>query len=325
MPRGARLDAPGTLHHVMVRGIEGNNIVTDDVDRDFFVSRMGMVAAATKTKIYAWALMTNHAHILLRSSDEGLSSFMRKLLTGYASWYNRRHQRHGHLFQNRYKSIVCEEEPYFLKLVGYIHLNPLRAGLVGSLEELQYYRWCGHAVMMNRLQHDWHDRRYVLGYFGEHEAQAREAYREFVAEQVGLGSQPELTGGGLIRSEGGWSEVRSMRQRGEKRFSDQRILGGGEFVREILDEAEEGVKKRVPAVSTDEEAEELLLLACEAAGVRIHALQGGSRMRECLELRKKLAVEFVRELGMTYAKTAKLLGISAAGVNMIVRRNLGEL
>ena len=73
MPRGARLDAHGTLHHVMVRGIEGNRIVMDDDDRHLFVSRLGVAAAATGTKIYAWALMTNHAHLLLKSGGAGLS------------------------------------------------------------------------------------------------------------------------------------------------------------------------------------------------------------------------------------------------------------
>ncbi len=140
MPRGARLDAPGTLHHVMVRGIEGMNIVEDDEDREYFVTRLGLVATGTGTSVYAWALMSNHAHMLLRSGAAGLSTFMRKLLTGYASYFNRRHKRHGHLFQNRYKSIVCEEEPYFLRLVSYIHLNPLRAGLVGNIEELEWSR-----------------------------------------------------------------------------------------------------------------------------------------------------------------------------------------
>jgi len=91
MPRGARLDAPGTLHHVMVRGIEGNQIVTDDDDRHLFVSRLSIAAAATGTKIYAWALMTNHAHLLLKSGEAGLSIFMRKFLTSYAVLYNRRH------------------------------------------------------------------------------------------------------------------------------------------------------------------------------------------------------------------------------------------
>lgn len=324
MPRGARLDAPGTLHHVMVRGIEGNSIVSDDADRAFFVSRMGKVAVATETKIYAWALMTNHAHILLRSGAAGLSTFMRKLLTGYATGYNRSHRRHGHLFQNRYKSIVCEEEPYFLRLVSYIHLNPLRAGLVGSFEELERYRWSGHAAVMSRIRNDWQDREYVLGYFGKRESSARKAYLEFVTSESGLGRQVELTGGGLIRSIGGWSEVKSLRKRGEKQFSDERILGGGDFVREILDDAEESVKERLPAVSMGVEAAERLTRACEESGIKVQALQGGCRMRECAALRKKLAVEYVRELGMSYAGAARLLGISGGAVEKIVKRIAGK-
>ena len=254
MPRGARLDSPGTLHHVMVRGIEGNSIVADDEDRMYFVSRMGKVAAATGTSIYAWALLTNHAHILLKSGASGLSTFMRKLLTGYATGYNLRHKRHGHLFQNRYKSIVCEEEPYFLRLVSYIHLNPLRAGLAESLEDLERYPWSGHAVVMNRIRHEWQDRNYVLGYFGKRELSALQAYRELVAEESGRGRQPELTGGGLVRSIGGWSEVKSQRKRQEKQFSDERILGSGEFVKEILDDVEESVKERLPATAVAAEA-----------------------------------------------------------------------
>ncbi len=112
---------------------------------------------------------------------------MRKLLTGYATGYNRRHKRHGHLFQNRYKSIVCEEEPYFLRLVSYIHLNPLRAGLAESLEDLERYPWSGHAVVMNRIRHEWQDRNYVLGYFGQRESSARKAYQEFFAKERGRG------------------------------------------------------------------------------------------------------------------------------------------
>ena len=122
MPRGPRLDAPGTLHHVIVRGIERRKIVDNDTDREDFATRMGSIALGTGTYIYAWALMTNHAHILLRSSSAGLTTFMRRFLSGYAIMYNRRHRRYGRLFQNRYKSIVCEEDPYFKELVRYIHL-----------------------------------------------------------------------------------------------------------------------------------------------------------------------------------------------------------
>jgi len=320
MPRGARLDSPGTLHHVMVRGIEGNRIVSDDEDRGYFVSRMGNVAGLTATTIYAWALMTNHAHILLRSGPHGLSFFMSKLLTGYASGYNRRHLRHGHLFQNRYKSIVCEEEPYFIRLVSYIHLNPYRAGLVKTIQELDGYRWCGHATILGNLRRDWQDRDYVLGFFGDREASSLLAYRSHVASMSGEGSQPELTGGGLIRSMGGWSEVKSLRQRGEKQFSDERILGSGEFVQEILRDASASIKENVPAISIEETAVEQLRQACEQAGVSVAALQGGSRCKTCSELRKVLAVEFVREKGMSYAGSARFLGISASAVYQIIRR-----
>ncbi len=130
MPRGARLDSPGTLHHVIIRGIEKKPIVDDDVDRKNFVKRMGRLSKELETPVYAWVLMTNHAHALLRSGRTGLSTYMRRLLTGYAVVYNLRHRRHGHLFQNRCKSIVVDEDSYFKELVRYIHLNPLRAGIM---------------------------------------------------------------------------------------------------------------------------------------------------------------------------------------------------
>ena len=99
MPRQARLDAPGTLHHVIIRGLERGAIVKDDADRAAFVTRLGAVAQATGTTISAWALLPNHAHVLLRSGPAGLPRFMRRLLTGYAITFNRRHKRAGHLFQ----------------------------------------------------------------------------------------------------------------------------------------------------------------------------------------------------------------------------------
>lgn len=135
MPRQARLDAAGTLHPVMIRGIERKRIVDDEQDRRNFVLRLGKLTSETSTSIYAWALMSNHAHILLSSRQRGLAQFMRRSLTGYAVSYNLRHRRHGHLFQNRYKSIVCDADSYFMELVRYIHLNPLRVRRVASLRQ----------------------------------------------------------------------------------------------------------------------------------------------------------------------------------------------
>lgn len=113
----ARLDSPGTLHHVMIRGIEGRHIVDDEQDRRDFVRRLSEVATASGTAVYAWALMSNHAHLLVASGVLGLAKFTRRLLTGYTVGYNVRHRRHGHLFQNRYKSIVCEGDSYFTELI----------------------------------------------------------------------------------------------------------------------------------------------------------------------------------------------------------------
>jgi putative transposase len=112
MPRKPRLDVPGTLHHVIVRGIEQSPVFTDDQDRQHFKERLEKLVDETGTKIYAWAMIPNHFHLLVRSSPKGLPTFMRRLLTGYATKFNKRHKRHGHLFQNRYRSIICDEEPY---------------------------------------------------------------------------------------------------------------------------------------------------------------------------------------------------------------------
>ena len=140
MPRKARIDAAGALHHIIVRGIERRKIFWDDTDRDSFVKRLGQVLAETQTDCFAWALIPNHAHLLLRTGLTPISGVMRRLLTGYAVEFNRRHRRHGHVFQNRYKSILCQEDPYLKELVRYIHLNPLRAKLVADYNSLIGWR-----------------------------------------------------------------------------------------------------------------------------------------------------------------------------------------
>ncbi len=133
MPRQARIDAPGALQHIIIRGIERKVIFKNDTDREDFIDRLGNLIEETETACYAWAFMTNHVHLLLRTGATSISTVMRRLLTGYAVSFNHRHRRYGHLFQNRYKSILCEKDPYLKQLVGYIHLNPFRAGMVETV------------------------------------------------------------------------------------------------------------------------------------------------------------------------------------------------
>ncbi|MBW2592022.1 MAG: transposase, partial [Deltaproteobacteria bacterium] len=111
MPRKARIDAAGALQHIIVRGIQRRKIFRDDADRDSFVNRLGQVLIETHADCFAWAIMPNHAHLLMRTGLTPIATVMRRLLTGYAVQFNRRHRRHGHLFQNRYKSILCQHDP----------------------------------------------------------------------------------------------------------------------------------------------------------------------------------------------------------------------
>jgi putative transposase len=263
MPRLARLDAPGLLQHVMARGIEGREIFKDDQDRKLFLGRLAIVLDESQTQCYAWSLLPNHFHLLLRTSQTPLSKVMRRLMTGYAVTFNRRYKRSGHLFQNRYRSIVCEEDPYLLELIRYIHLNPLRAGLVKNLKELDKYPWSGHAAILGHSknplipdQGDKHKRASkpdktlaertvedVLGHFGDTIKDARRRYRQFVKQGADQGTRPEFQGGGLVRSAGGDKRGLLGRKKEERELGDERILGSGDFVNQILQEAGERWEK----------------------------------------------------------------------------------
>ena len=211
MPRQARIDAPGALQHIILRGIERKPLFKDQYDYNNFLKRLSRILTETATPCFAWALMPNHVHLLLQTGLYPLTTVMRRLLTGYAQQFNRRHQRHGHLFQNRYKSFLCEEEPYLLELVRYIHLNPIRAGLVKDIKTLAKYDKSGHAVIMGKYTYSWQDTEYVLGRFGKTLGLARRRYAAFVTKGIEQGRRPELVGGGLIRSFGGWSALKALR------------------------------------------------------------------------------------------------------------------
>jgi putative transposase len=217
---------PGEIHEVTVvgyltgaRGIERREIFKDDKDRKAFLTRFADILEETQTQCYAWALIPNHFHLLLRTGLTPLSKVMRRLMTGYAVTFNKRHKRSGHLFQNRYKSIVCEEDPYLLELIRYIHLNPLRAGLVKDLRELDKHAWSGHSVILGRRENPLifkikereskiNSKHHVnpveikplaektiedvLFHFGETKRVARRRYREFIKSGIGKGSRPEF-------------------------------------------------------------------------------------------------------------------------------------
>jgi REP element-mobilizing transposase RayT len=215
MPRKARIDAPGAIHHIICRGIAKSKIFIDAKDRLSFLKRLDKILTDTDTPCYAWALMPNHFHLLLRT-----------------------------LFQNRYKSILCQENTYLLELVRYIHLNPLRGKLVKDINQLDKYPYCGHSAILGNTNNSWQEIDKILGLFHDKRYLAHRYYRNFVKKGIVQGRRPDLVGGGLVRSVGGWSALISMRRAENYQKGDERILGDGDFVEQTLKAANEAMERK---------------------------------------------------------------------------------
>ena len=321
MPRIARLDTPGLLHHVMIRGIERRKIFKDNEDRENFIERLSILLPETETLCYAWALMPNHVHMLIRSGPSGISRFMRRLLTGYAVSFNRRHKRHGQLFQNRYKSIICQEDAYFQELVRYIHLNPVRGKTVNDMDTLDRYPYCGHSAIIGMMKREWQDTEYVLKYFAKRVGTSKKRYREYVEAGIPAGKRPELVGGGLIRSLGGWDQVNKMRLSGQDRIkSDQRILGGSDFVQKVLSASEESFTLRYELKSRGINYDKVLERVSELFDLDMEYITGKGRQKDRVEARDLVCYWCASKLGMPMAELARRLNLTLAAVSYAVRR-----
>jgi REP element-mobilizing transposase RayT len=321
MPRLARLDAPGLLHHIIIRGIERRAIFKDDFDRENFLARLSRLVPETQTVCYAWVFMPNHAHFLLRSGLGGIAHLMRRLLTGYAVSFNHRHRRHGQLFQNRYKSIICQEDVYFKELVRYIHLNPVRAKMVLDLGGLKKYPYSGHSALMGKQKRAWQETDYVLSVFGSSAATARRSYTAYMKRGYGQGRRPELTGGGLIRSLGGWAATKKLRLKGQDRLKgDERILGDSDFVTSILAEANEKLDRYYEFKKQGYTVEKVEKRVMEIFGVEKDVIYAKGRRKIQVAARSLLCYWAVRELGLTATELAKRLEMTQPAVSYAVIR-----
>ena len=321
MPRSARLDSPGILHHVIIRGIERRKIFWDDDDREDLVERIAELLPKTRTASYAWAFLDNHAHFLLRSGPGGLATLMRRLLSGYAGKFNHRHKRHGQLFQNRYKSIVCQEDAYLKQLVGYIHLNPLRAKIVSDMDELAGYPYCGHGSLAGIDPVPWQDTQYVMRQFGGTEEDARHAYLEYIAKMAGLGRRPELVGGSMVRRLSGWGQVGKSKRRGMRRAKgDRRILGDSGFIEKVLSDSRESFEARYALRRQGWDFERILQRASAVCGVTPAQVLSGGRQRPRSMARALTCYWAVRRLGLKCIEMAQRFGISTAAASKAVER-----
>jgi len=168
----------------MSRGIDGMDIFRSDQDRQQFLLLLWKYLDETRMKCYAWSLMPNHYHLVIRNSELPLVKLMKPLNSCYAGYYNSIYKRRGYLFQDRFKSIATQEQRYIEEMVRYVHLNPVRAGICKNIDELDHYAWCGHSAIMGYAQYKFQDTKSVLDRFGKNLQQSRIGYRNYLVEAL---------------------------------------------------------------------------------------------------------------------------------------------
>ncbi len=212
MARKPRIHFPGALYHVITRGNRKQVIFLDEKDFKQFLTYLLNCKNRFSFRLYAYALMQNHLHLLIEVGEVPLSRTMQTLLFAYASYFNRRYGEVGHLFQGRYKAILCDKDAYLKELVRYIHLNPVRAGLVKRPED---YEWGSHLSYLGKGGKGLIDEGFVLEQFGGSGSLGRKRYREFV-----------------------WEGMRGGHEEKYYRVKDQRYLGEDGFIDRIEREKE---------------------------------------------------------------------------------------
>jgi hypothetical protein len=222
---------------------------------------------------------------LLRTGTAPIATVMRRLLTGYAVSFNRRHRRHGHLFQNHY--------PY--------SGHPALAGI-------------------GNKKCEWQDVDTVLALFGKQKYAARKQYRAFVEKGILDGKKSELTGGGLIRSAGGWGVLKSLRRMNIHFKSDERILGDSDFVEKVLGGATEKMERRYRLEAMGYDFDTIVKRVSEIFKIAVKYILSPGKQPERVIARSVLAYWAVRKLGISGTKVGKKLGLSQSAVSRAVQR-----
>ncbi len=207
MPRKPRIHFLGALYHVIARGNRGQKIFLDNKDYQLYIRFLNEYKNRYGFYLYAYTLMPTHVHLLIEVVETPLSKLMQNLQFRYTRNFNIKYKKRGHLFQGRYKAILCEKDSYFLELSAYIHLNPARAGLV---EEPINYRWSSYRLCVREDKNDLVDRDFLWAQFSNKKAIAKKDYERFVMSRIGQGHREDFY-----------------------ELKDQRFLGEEEFVEEV--------------------------------------------------------------------------------------------
>jgi putative transposase len=289
--RKPRVEIEGGLYHVITRGNNRQPIFGSDDDYIKLLVVLGSQKARLPFYLYAYCLMPNHIHLLIERRDDAISRIMQGLLTGYSQYYNRTHRKIGHLLQGRYKAILCETDKYLAELIRYIHLNPVRAKIVGNPDQYQY---SSHRVYLGLEEEGLVDAEPVLRHFGGSKRLARERFRLFVGAGMKLGHQEVF-----YRAEEG------------------RILGSEEFVAETkhrLGEIPRGTRRQAATKRSEVDCKALMKAVEKVTKLKPVQICSANKTRSTV-LVKEAMILVGRELGGSNADMARLTGLDASVVS----------
>jgi len=293
MPRPPRLEFDGGLYHLITRGNRRERVFVDDDDRQRFMDRMRTVTMKSDVELYAFAFMTNHMHFVVRRRHMPVSQYMHLLLAPYGRYFNKRHELVGHVFQGRYKALLCQDETYLMRLLRYVHRNPLRSGLSQGLR----YRWSSYEMYLDPRRGLWLSKAPVLRLFGR---DARDAKRAFVGfhESDESDHEPE--------------EIFIGGRRG--------VLGDEEFVAMAHKRA---ARSFAPLSSRPPSLDEVLAKVLAETGIRVEPIEvrGPSRTLPAREARRAFVHRAVTRYGYSYVEVAGYLGRSPSGLRVLLHRH----
>jgi putative transposase len=289
MARKPRVHYPGALYHVILRGNGGQTIFFDDKDRTRFYFLLHEGIGRFGHRIHAFCLMSNHVHLAVQVGDVSLSRILQNLSFRYTRWVNWRQNRSGHLFQGRYKAVLVDADVYLQELTRYIHLNPVRAGIVKAPRG---YAWSGHRAYLGLETISWLTTDWVLSQFSARLTRARRAYERFVNEGQGGGRQEEYHRGS---------------------GADSRILGDDTFIDRVLDQKRSKPRPKV-------ELREVVKQVCRDYSVKEGDLAMPGKDRRLTEIRA-LVAWLIMELGVsTLGDLGEVTGRDVTTLSSAVRR-----
>jgi len=300
---------------VMVRGLERRRLFYDSQDYQSFLDRFSRIIQEGQARCYAWALMPNHVHLFVRTGQEALSKWVQRLLSGYGQYFNLRRKRVGYVYGGRFKSLLCEKDVYFLEIVRYVHLNPLRGSLVTNMGGLARYRWCGHGAILGIRKNNWQAVDGVLSWFGSGRAVARRSYLEFVRE--GIKSPAEIQQGGirLVRSlKAVWTD-KDLAEPIRRRIGEEKLAGEATFIQSVIKKVQEQEDRREKLRRKGWTPGRVMARAEAILGLKKGEVRGNSK-RPAISKARSLACKWmVDDLGMTTVATAHRLRVMQSVVS----------